>query len=362
LATELHFKGDERRLDLARDALAVARQTSDPATLAEVLAAACLAAWGSTAQATQGPLADELSDLAGRLGDRTLEFHAGVAVFYSATGQGEMERADAALATCGRLAAELGQPSLGWRVTHLQMHKALAAGDLQAVESWSAEALRLGEASGQPDALPYARGALTIARLLEGRPHEAHELVGPVVEQLPRATAYQGILAWALAEDDERDEAQAVLDRLRGPDAFTGVPHDHHRPVTLCTASRACHRLGDAAVAEELYDALLPFRSNTVNGQTVWLGPATHDLGLLATVLDRYDDAEVHYADAVERQDRMGARATVVHTRLAWAEMLQRRGSAGDGLKAQRLLQEAKAAAREIGMAGVLTRIDELLC
>ena len=206
----------------------------------------------------------------------------------------------------------------------------------------------------------YSRGALTVTRLLEGRPQEAQAMVTPVVEEFPRAI-YLGIQAWALAEDRRIDEAKAIVSRLREPEAFAGVPRDHHLPVTLCVLSRVCFLLEDAAVAEELYDVLIPFRSTTVNGQTIWWGPATHDLGLLATLLGHYDEAEQHFADAVERQDRMGARGTVVHTRLAWATMLLRRNASGDALRAHTLLREAKAGAREVNIPRVEARVDTML-
>jgi hypothetical protein len=114
-------------------------------------------------------------------------------------------------------------------------------------------------------------------------------------------------------------------------------------------------------MAEELHDLLIPFRSQIVNGQTTWIGPATQDLGLLATVLGRYDEAEEHFADAVERQDRIGARGTVVHSRLEWARMLLRRGRPDDTLCARTLLQEAKTGAREVGIPIIESRIDQLL-
>jgi hypothetical protein len=87
----------------------------------------------------------------------------------------------------------------------------------------------------------------------------------------------------------------------------------------------------------------------------------THDLGLLATVLGRYDEAEEHFATAAEVQDRMGARATVVHTRLEWAHMLLRRGRPEDAPRARTLLEEAKAAAREVSIPAVEARIEQLL-
>jgi hypothetical protein len=106
---------------------------------------------------------------------------------------------------------------------------------------------------------------------------------------------------------------------------------------------------------------LIPFRSHIVNGQTTWIGPATHDLGLLASMLGRYDEAQTHFGEAIEVQDRMGARGTVVHTRLAWARMLLRRARRMDTPKARTLLAEAKTGARDVNIPAVEAHINELL-
>jgi tetratricopeptide (TPR) repeat protein len=273
--------------------------------------------------------------------------------------RGEIERAEAALALCTEIGEDLGQPALRWRVTHLHIQRAMAAGRFSDVERWGAEALRLGEASGQPDSFFYSNGPLALAMVLQGRAEDAEALLVPIIERVPRPI-YRGIHAWALAEAGRIEEARAIVESIREPKPFTGVPRDHHLPVTLCAVSRACHLLDDAAVAQELYDLLLPFRSTIVNGQTIWLGPATHELGLLATVLGRYDEAESHFADAVERQDRIGARGHVVHTRIAWAVMLRRRNAPGNGARAQRLLDEARTGAREVGLPRIEASIDAL--
>ena len=361
LATELHFEGEQRRLELAREALDVARQLDDPATLAQVVAALWFAAWGSGAQGEQGPLAAELGQLAGRLGDLTLEFHAGVAVFLTASGQGDMERADEGLSRSVRIAEELGQPVLQWRVAYLQACRAMAAGRFEELEQWAVEALRRGQAAGQPDSLPLSNSSLFTSRILEGRGEEALQLLAPVIEQFPGALVYPAGQAWALAEEGQTEEARAILEHFRQPGAFTGVPHDYLRLLMLCYLSRACYRLDDPAMAKELHDLLIPFRFAMAGGQTVWIGPVTHDLGLLATVLGHYDDANDDFAEAVDAQDRIGARGTVVHTRLEWARMLLRRGRLEDALKARTLLQEAKARAREVNIPAVEARIDELL-
>jgi sugar phosphate isomerase/epimerase len=87
----------------------------------------------------------------------------------------------------------------------------------------------------------------------------------------------------------------------------------------------------------------------------------THDLGLLATVLGRYAEADEHFAVAVAVQDRMGAKGMVVHTRLEWARMLLRRDRPEDAPRARTLLEAATAGAREVNIPAVEARIDQLL-
>jgi len=360
LATELHFEGERHRLAPAREALDIARQADDPATLAEALSALWLAAWGSSADDLRGPVATELNKVAGRLGDRTLEFHAGVAMFLTATGQGEMERAKDGLSICVRIAEALGQPVLRWRVAYLQEHWAMVTGRLDEVEQWSAESQRLGDAAGQPDSLPFSRAPLASTRLLQGQAREALELVTPVVERFPGAPVFLGMQAWAMSEQGRLGEARAIVDGFRQPAGFASVPADYMRLIVLSVLSRACYGIREPAMAEELYDLLIPFRSTMVSMQGVWLGPATHDLGLLATTLGRYDDAHDVFAHAIEAQDRIGARATVVHTRLEWAKMLLARGPE-HAPQARTLLDEAKAGAQEVRIPVIEARIDELL-
>jgi DNA-binding CsgD family transcriptional regulator len=73
-------------------------------------------------------------------------------------------------------------------------------------------------------------------------------------------------------------------------------------------------------------------------------------LGILASMLARWDAAERHYADALEMNDRWGVRPAAAWTRYYWAEMLIRRADARDRDRSRSLLMAAKAAADEMGM------------
>jgi tetratricopeptide (TPR) repeat protein len=287
-----------------------------------------------------------------------LQFHAGAALFLTASGTGDMELADQGLSGCVRIAEELGQPVLRWRAASFQVHRTMATGRFDEVERWANEGLHLGEVTGQADRAVYS--SLAELRILQGRFEEADELIRLMIEQFPGAVAYSAFLAWSLAEQGRSDEATAILDRFRAG-AFADIPRDYVRLLMLVCLGRACSRLEDSAAAAALYDLLLPSRAAMATGQSVWFGPVTHDLGLLATVLGRYDEAEEHFAMAVDVQDRMGARGTVVHTRLEWARMLLRRGRPEDAPRARTLLEEAKAGAREVSIPAVEARIEQLL-
>ncbi len=360
LATELHFADDDRRLAFGREALEIAREVGDPATLAEALGALWLANWRPEAAAERSRLAGEVTNIARRLGDRALEFRAAMAAFLSASETGEMTEADAALAICSRLAGELGQPSLRWRANYLRGNRAWSAGRFDELEAICEETRRLGELSGQPDALGHSFGPLGVLRTLQGRAGEAAELEAAVLEQLPGGVAYRAALAWALADAGWRDEAGAIVAEFARP-GFAALHDDYLRLMALCFLARACARLEDTVHAQELYDLLSPHHSVLVVSQTAWLGPVSHDLGLLATALGRYDEADGHFARAEAVQERIGARGTLVHTRLEWARMLLRRDRGEDTERARALLQAARAGAQATVLPIVEHRIDDLL-
>ena len=90
-------------------------------------------------------------------------------------------------------------------------------------------------------------------------------------------------------------------------------------------------------------------------------GAVAHYLGLLAATLDRFDEAEAHFAAAAATHERFGAPAWLARTRCEWAAMLSRRGGPGDAERARHLLDQALATARELGLASLERRAVELL-
>ena len=98
LAKELAFEPERaRRQALADEAIALARQASDPRTLAEVLESCCYATWAPDTLATRSEHVRELSALVAQVRDLQVEFVARLRETNTAIELGDFERADAAL-------------------------------------------------------------------------------------------------------------------------------------------------------------------------------------------------------------------------------------------------------------------------
>ena len=101
--------------------------------------------------------------------------------------------------------------------------------------------------------------------------------------------------------------------------------------------------------AEQLYARITPY-AHLIPNATVSVYEVLHfALGRLATVLERYDDAESHFRAAHDLHERMNALYLLAHTRAAWAEMLSRRNVGDDAARARVLAQQALSVATTRG-------------
>ena len=140
---------------------------------------------------------------------------------------------------------------------------------------------------------------------------------------------------------------------------FAELPRDGLWILHLCSLAEACALLADGPRAERLYELLLPFADRHAVSVTLQpFGPVALRLGMLATTLERWDEAERHFATALERCSDLGARAASARVLYEHAKMLVARGD--DEVRAVALLDEAAGLCDELGMPGVRERVDAL--
>ena len=358
LGLELVFSGDWRRcLDLSDEALGLARSLDDPETLASVLVARFFPAQ------VPGLLEERLANTAELLttveagSDPALaasaHFLRGRAVFEA----GDVEEADRCFEIADRLSAGLGQPALRFRMVYILAGRAIAAGRFPEAERLLWEARELGHASGQPDTDWFFAVQLWRLRLEQGRLDE--EVIALFETEARRAhvPVNDSMLAVAACELGDDSKALAALDRQ----ASTPIPIDLYWLLAVTNWAAVAAHLGHITHAERLAAELRPHA-----GQAIPLIPApspvvAHHLGVLATTLGRYDEAETWFAAAAAIHERLGAPHWLARTRLELARMLLARQAAGDAERARDLLDQAMATARDLGLGNLERRAVALL-
>ena len=129
----------------------------------------------------------------------------------------------------------------------------------------------------------------------------------------------------------------------------------------MSAAAEVALHLGDGATAGVLYELMSPYSDQVVATAGVTCGAVGHYLGRLATILDRFDEAEAHFAAAEATHERIGAPAWLARTRCEWAGMLLTRRQPPDAERARDLLGQALTTARELGLGSVERRAVTLL-
>jgi hypothetical protein len=121
-------------------------------------------------------------------------------------------------------------------------------------------------------------------------------------------------------------------------------------------AEAAIH-CGDPRYAGPLFDRLAPWAGQSVaSGSVTASGLVSQSLGGLATVLHRYDQADVYFAQSAATSARMRAKFFAAMTDLQWGIMLSQRMAEGDTEQARSLLTKARAVAAAHGYGNVERR------
>jgi DNA-binding winged helix-turn-helix (wHTH) protein len=354
LGSEAFWSDEPERAEaLLDEASAIARRVGDAATSWDVLYARRLLRFALDERMYAG-LADELLALAQESGDRAREFLARMDFRLSEA----IERADPAavereLGACRALAEELRQPSFHWMASRAQAARAVWRGLFADAEQLLDRALAQGRRA-DPDIAQLSHvAALHALRRMQGRFLECEqELQKP--GRLPRTRGHKwASLALLYAESGRTALARRDFDGLASGE-FSELRRDSNYVFNLALLAETCARLDDRARAARLYELLAPYASRYVAVQTiVTAGCVSRHLGLLATSLERWDDAAVHFEEALEVERRMGALPFEAWVRRDSARMLLRRGEPGDRRAARDLLAAAATTAREIGLGCV---------
>jgi hypothetical protein len=352
LAETLALAQPANALELADEALGMARRLADPAMLTAALMGRHAALLHVEHAFKRRRIGEELLAVSGELADAALGALTRHWLLYDLLELGELDQARARHAELERIAAELQQPlyrhaALAWRGV-----RAGLAGRFDEAEQFARDSVRLAERAGAPDARTHFTAQLVAVRREQGR---LDELL-PEVERLAHGDSH--VAAWRSLEPLAYLDAG---DRARASAAYDhAVDHGTERNMLWLTAtaslSEAAAELGDPDEAARLHAELAPYAERLIQWSfTGNAGSVQRLLGRTAAVAGRRDDAREHFEAALACHARLQAPALLARTRCDYGEFLLS-GARADRSKAHHLLRAAAGEARRLGMTGVAAR------
>jgi DNA-binding CsgD family transcriptional regulator len=170
-------------------------------------------------------------------------------------------------------------------------------------------------------------------------------------------------LAYAILLAESGDEAGARAQVAAIAGARSGdLPRDAYWLATMVLLGEVSAFLGDRERGVVLYDRLLPYagRNAPAGSGVLYFGAVSHCLGLLATLLARWENGARHFEAALRMNARMRAVPALARTRVAFARLLLARGTSEDRVRAGELLAQAQATADELDMIRLAAEATEL--
>jgi tetratricopeptide (TPR) repeat protein len=341
----------EPRLRLTAEAVEIARKLGDPATLGYALEARLGAIMGPVHLDELLAISDEIerTGAATNDGERMLQSHVWrllAQLFYGNMAEVFAERHEIA-----RLAEQLRQGPQTWFLRCTDASLAFFAGRFDEAEQLAVQAYESGRRA-EPYALFAFRLQMMWMRMEQGRENEMRDEFADAMERFTVYPVWRAIAPYLLLAYGTEDQARAAFREA----VSIKRPVNEEYLLSAGVLADASASLGELAVAADLYDEILPHGHLTMGGiPDINIGVTSRVLGRLAHVLGRFDDAVRHFEDAIGANDRMGARPWSAWSRYWYALMLNERG---DEERAEALLADARATARDLGMIGLERRIS----
>ena len=338
-------------VEVAREAIATARRLGDCRTLLEVLHDAISALMDTVDPAEHRALNLEVESLALELGDRErlLRTHGRLAIAHLALG--ELALADARIDAFDALSKELAAPWVGFRAHLLRAVRAQMHGRFADAERHAAGGARQRNERG--------RAARARALRVEPRCAATCEPSATTSSSPGRAKCAPHATSFAFHPCGKRrrprsihgrreDEAQARL--------YLGLlPKElPNNLFALSMLVEAVAVAGSRELVEAVCERIAAARDEYVMlgmSYFAWEGPRSRLLGLLLGVLERWEEAEAAFEDALERCTRLDAGPYRARTEYEFGRMLAARGRPEDNERARALFMAARAHAVELELA-----------
>jgi predicted ATPase/DNA-binding SARP family transcriptional activator len=303
----LHTSDSVRRRAAAEESLAIAMESNDRSLLARIAPEVINALW----EPGGAPRCREIAELAIKsvhlLAEPLLTYRVYTGYFQAAVQSGDHACASEAWRLAIEAATLATDPVVRWPLALKEVYEATMAGNLAAAESLAELAYAIGEEAGESDALLIFATQIGSIRASQGRIAEIISYVEEAAIASQNNLALQLFFAISCLEVGRRAEAEAILRRAAELD-FADVPFDFLWTSTMALYAIIAVDLGDATISTRLLELLEPFAFEVCFNGATNLGCLSGQIGALASLVGRHEDAERYLLHALE-----------VHRNFSWA-------------------------------------------
>lgn len=352
LLGQMAVAGQQPRVGLAPPGLAdramhAARVTGDPEARFLALQAKEVELIGAPGLAARLEVAQEALRLAEETRDPAVDVWVRswrLTTFWELGRRRDLDRELEAL----RIAAEESREPLGlWRLAMVQASVAVMDGRYQAALDGVDRALAIGRRGGYADTELMA----IIVRSHIGVRTGLVDVEEAVRFAMSARRASERLWGANILADVNRVDEARELWRMSGVDVAS-LPRDPLWLLSLHSMARVAAAVADVEAAPAIYEALVPFADRHAVAAPVggYDGPVALNVGRLALLLERWDDAEGWLREAVASAATVGSPPFEAIARWELAGMLRRRGRPRDRAAAGALLEQALTTATRLGM------------
>jgi class 3 adenylate cyclase/tetratricopeptide (TPR) repeat protein len=303
-----------------------------------------------------------MGELARSLNDKSSEAQALDWMIISLLELGDVAAADRQTAAAEKLAEEVNEPFNQILLLVNNAARALMRGEFDRSEQLAQQALEIGRTL-QTEAAAGIFGLQMFAIARErGELQQLEPVLQLFLKERSAGGAWRPGLALLYAELNRDAEARRQFDTLARAD-FSDIKQDALWLGSLAYLVDICVYLGDEARGRLLYDLLRPFDElNVFVGYgVVCCGAVSRYLGMLAALLQNWQEAERYFDHALMMNARMNAPVWIAHTEYQYARMLLARSCNNDRARAFEMLTSALHGARRFGMKSLEARVTAAL-
>jgi tetratricopeptide (TPR) repeat protein len=347
--------------ELSTTALTLARNVKNPVTKAYALRARHGALWGPERFQERRKLISELGELSHASGDAEIALMYRILNITALLEQGDIPRVDREILEYTTLSNNLQLPHAKWYISLYLAMRALLEGQYENAKTAANQFLKLGNRVQDSNA-PQSFGAQLILHLWENNQLDAiSNLLEGFLSEHPTMPAWKCVASFFYSEQNNREGVQIF--NAFAELGFDNIPLDETWAIAVQMLINTCCNARDSSRAEQLYDLSLPGKMHhTIVGYGVmsW-GSRARELGNLASLMGRFDEAEEHLELAIAQNRKTGAAPWVARSQYDYAQMLARQRDPAYKDRIRELVADAQQAADLLGMVRLKLQIADLI-